>query len=371
MTLPAPSSLQEIRDKVRRITGKPNDNSITDAQIDRYINTFYLNDFPEHLRLLNLRVNYQFTTSANIGVYDFPTGIYLTNMPPVYMAGYQSYMTQSRDAFFRINPALDYLQEAIYISNGTSGPYTGQFCTATPILRGFKRNPPGAYSENFVSPSTLNWKVVVSGIDADGNSQTLVDSGRVDSLTPLQMNQLGNLYDVNDPYNPLLPVSVSNPLPVVRGTINYITGELTINSNGFVVPPAAGSNINVQYTPYVASRPQECVFYQDQFALWPVPDQAYTVSFEAYAYPTMLMNSNDTPQLYEWWQLLAYGAADKIFADNGDIENLQKYRPLLKEQMNLCQRRTIVQQTSERTASIYSENLGNYQFPFGNNFGSF
>ena len=92
----APATLAQIRQKVRRITARPNANQITDSQIDDYINTFYVYDFPEHLKLQSLRVNFQFTTTANIAVYDFPTEYYLVNMPPVFIAGYQSYMTQSR-----------------------------------------------------------------------------------------------------------------------------------------------------------------------------------------------------------------------------------------------------------------------------------
>ena len=89
-----------------------------------------------------------------------------------------------------------------------------------------------------------------------------------------------------------------------------------------------------------------------------------------YKYPTALATATDDPQLQEWWQLLAYGAADKIFADNADFEDLEKFRPLLKEQMDLVLRRTIVQQTSERTATIYTEQTnGMGQFPFGNLFG--
>jgi len=93
------------------------------------------------------------------------------------------------------------------------------------------------------------------------------------------------------------------------------------------------------------------------------------VSFEVYKYPTELASSSSEPQLQEWWQLLAYGAANKIFADNADFEDLQKFTPLLREQMDLVQRRTIVQQTSERTATIYTEQVnGMGQFPFGNLF---
>jgi len=56
---------------------------------------------------------------------------------------------------------------------------------------------------------------------------------------------------------------------------------------------------------------------------------------------------------------------------NADFENLQKFRPLLDEQMNLCLRRTLVQQTSERVATIYTEQAGPPQYPFGNLFSGF
>ena len=344
----APSALVNIRNKVRRITGRPSASEITDGQIDTYINTFYIYDMPEHLRLESLRVNYQFLTSANIPVYDLPTNLYLTVMPPVFIAGYQSFMTQSREAFFRINPELNLLQQSVAIGNGTPGGYVFTL-PATPILRGFRRNPPGAFNPIPVGypVANMNWNVLISALDGVGTSISLVDDGR------------GGLWNVAD----LIGVS---PL-VPRGTIDYITGLVTISNFSAAIP--VGNPINAQYVPYVASRPQSVVFYQDQISLYPIPDQAYTVSFECYAYPTTLINDIDTPQLAEWWQLLAYGAADKIFADNADFENMSKFRPLLDEQMRLVQRRTIVQQTSERAATIYSEQTNPVgQFPFGNLF---
>lgn len=355
VTYRVPYTLADIRTKIRRITGRPSQNQISDAEIDKYINTFYLFDMPEHLRLESLRVNYQFVTSANVPVYDFPTDLYLTNMPPVYVGGYMTYMTQSRQNFFRVNPGLNYLQQSVYTGNGTTGPYSGQFLINTPIVPGFKPNPPGAYSSSLVKDIAvkfINWNVLVSGTTASGTSVTLVDDGQ------------GNLFD---------PIDSSSDPANSRGSINYSTGAIDIFN--FAQAIGNGNPINVQYIPYVASRPQSVCFFQDQFYLYPIPDQAYTVSFEAYKYPTALDSDDaqqDSPQLKEWWQMLAYGAADKIFADNADFENMQKFRPLLDEQMRLCQRRTIVQQTSERTATIYSEqNAGFGQYPFGNLYGGF
>lgn len=364
----APSTLANIITKVRRITARPSANQISDSEVVDYINTFYVYDMPEHLRLQNLRVNFQFTTTANVPVYDFPRDFYLTNMPPVYIGGYQSYMTQSRENFFRINPELNFLQQSVYTGNNTSGPYTGQFLTNTPILQGFKPNPPGAFTanaQNLIAAKYLNWNVIVSALgtpDATSGiapSITLVDDG------------LGHLINPND------PGTTAGTGFNYAGTINYSTGAIDItdflDETGSPVTIPTGNAINVQYVPYVASRPQSVVFYQDQFMVYPIPDQAYTVSFEAYKYPSAFATSDtaSSPQLKEWWQLLAYGAADKIFADNADFENLQKFRPLLKEQMDLVERRTIVQQTSERTASIYTEQSQFPQYPFGNLFSGF
>ncbi len=50
-----PNTLADIRKKVRNLTARQADEQITDAQIDQYINTYYLYDMPESLRLLKLK----------------------------------------------------------------------------------------------------------------------------------------------------------------------------------------------------------------------------------------------------------------------------------------------------------------------------
>lgn len=359
-----PNTLSAIQKKVRRITGRPSVNQLSDSDLNEYINTFYIYDFTQHLHLENLRTTYQFITTANRPVYDLPTDLYLAGLPPVFIAGYQSYMTQSRENFFRVNPGLNFLQQQVYTSNGTNGPYTGQFLTNTPIVPGFKPNPPGAYIANAqgqIEAKAIHWNVLVSALgvpDATTGispSISLIDDGQ------------GNLIDINDPGT--TPVTGF----VYRGTVNYITGAIDINSTGFTANIPTGNAINVQYIPYVASRPQSVVFYQDQFILYPIPDQAYTVSFEAYQYPTAFLGTNlaQTPQVQEWWQLIAIGTSLLIFEDNGDLENYAKYRQIFDEALRMVQRRTIVQQTPERTASIYTEQSAFSQYPFGNNFSGF
>ena len=367
-----PSNLSDIRNKVRRITGRPSNAQISDSQIDDYINTYYIYDLPEQLQLISNRVNYQFVTNANTAIYDLPNDIYLTAMPPVFIGGYQSFMTQSREAFYRINPGLNYLQQSVSTGNGTGLGYNF-ILSATPVTRGWKTNPPGSYSVAVAGTPTdmpasqLDWMVLISGVDVNGNSVSLVDDGQ------------GNLFDPgNMSIVPANPGDLSVVPANARGNINYITGQVQIPSPGgligFSSAIANGTPINAQYVPYVASRPQSVAFYQQQFNIYPIPDQAYTVSFEAYKVPTALISNpgnQPSPIMKQWWQLLAYGASDKIFSDNADMENMMKFRPLLEEQLKLIQRRTIVQQTSERVASIYTEQSSYPQYPFGNIFSGF
>lgn len=384
MTINISNTLQDIRNKVRRLTGRPSQNQINDADLDKYINTFYVYDLSEEVKLEDLRYNYQFVTTANIPVYDLPTGMYLAAMPPVFIGGYQSYMTQSRQNFFRINPSLNFLQQAVATGTGSgSNSYTGTL-TNTPIIPGFGTNPPGAYSGTsrilgptggpFFQSNTpapfLNWNVIISAIDGNNVSQTLVDDG------------LGNLVDPTDTADP----TIGN-FPTVRGHINYLTGAFIIGPNAPSVPSLSdplliagfkevipnGTPINAQYVPYVASRPQSVVFYQDQFILYPVPDQAYTVSFEVYKYPSAFYSSvtSATPQVAEWWQLIACGAALKIFEDYADFDSYVKLKPIYDEYLRKVLRRTITQQTSERTATIYTEQSQFPQYPFGNLFSGF
>ena len=106
------------------------------------------------------------------------------------------------------------------------------------------------------------------------------------------------------------------------------------------------------------SIPQTILFYDGKFKLRPIPDQVYQVTMEAYVRPTAMLDDSDQPLLAEFWQAFAYGAAKKIFEDRMDLESVQMILPEYMKQMNLINRRTIVQLTTQRTPTIYTEQLG-------------
>lgn len=317
------STLQRIRTKARRLTASPSQSQITDAQLDDYINTFFLFDIPELLKFINLREIYEFYTDPNIEAYDFPRNSYLNIYQPIYIAGYQSFFSESREQFFRIYPQLQYLNVQ-GAGDGTAGPYSFQFSNF-PLLRGFDY-PPG---------TEIFSQVFFSFTDGTGNSVIARDDGAGGFL-----DEAGT---------------------ALTGTIDYVTGAVTGLVFGSAVP--SGTTINGQSIPYQASRPQALLFFNDKLILRPVPDTTYQVSMEVLKQPTALLTDNSNPELEEWWQLLAFGCAKKILEDRQDMTSLANIMPSLKEQEILCLRRTSQQLAQERVATIYSEQLVQ---PYGN-----
>ena len=165
---------------------------------------------------------------------------------------------------------------------------------------------------------------------------------------------------VDDGAGNLVNVNTSDVQGATIGTINYTTGAISLT---WLAAPGASEDVSCQYVPYVASRPVAALFFNNQFTLRPVPDQAYRVDVEIYKAPSALLAANSDPEIRQWWQYIAYGAAKKIFEDQQDIDSIQKIMPEFDQQQRLCLRKTIVQQTPQRSSTIYSEQQ---QWPYGN-----
>ncbi len=334
--MPAPdTTLAAIRTKVRRLTRSPSSSQLTDAQIDEYINTSVLYDFPEQLRLFTLRKKLTFFTEPNVSVYETNTidstnplfdfkNLYITVEKPGYVAGYEVLWSQDRDQFFGLYPRL----------NNTESIGTGD--AATVIFTGTLSNFP-----------VLQEQVLFSSIDANGEGTTLIDLPVVNVTTGVK-TQDGNLY---------LPGTEPDDFPTVvlaANTINYVTGVFSIT---FTTAPGTSEDVEAQTVPYVAARPQSLLFFNNKFTLRPVPDKPYRVEVEVYQQPTSLLAATDELELDQWWQYISYLASKKVFEDRMDLESVQMIVPELKNQERLVLRRTIVEQTKERTATIYTDQL--------------
>ena len=315
------STLATIRTKVRRLTGRPSPQQITDTQIDEYVNTFYQYDFPEHLRVFSNTSTFKFMTEANVAEYDLRTiqvpfdggtetavNVYYNLQPPAYVSGYQCFYSQSREQFLTIYPELGDITSAV-TGNGTPGPY------------------------NFTLPNVpiLQNSITVGTIDNTGATVKVVDS---------PVNRTTGNWEIS-----LLETAVT-------GSINYVTGVGTITFSNNI---PSGNEITIVFTPYAANRPQAVLFYDNVLTLRPVPDKPYPVELNAFLTPSALLASGQAPILNQWWQYLAYGAAKKIFEDSQDAEGVDQIMRGFKEQEQLVLNRHVVQQTNQRTATIYTE----------------
>ncbi|MGD8327648.1 MAG: hypothetical protein PVF65_12095 [Sphingomonadales bacterium] len=325
------TTLSDIRLKVRRLTGRPSDQSITDAQIDDYVNTFYLYDMPEDLRLFSLQTNFSFVCERNVDEYDLTNiqvevaggatdsalNVYYNISPPFYIAGYEVDYHQDQTGFFRIWNKVNQITTTV-TGNGTPGPYAFTLSNVPVYQR----------------------QVFIGAIDNTGATVAVQD---------IPTNRTTGTW------------ALTNTTTAVVGSINYVTGAGTITFSNAI---PAGNEITISSVPYVAGRPVSVLFYDNKITLRPAPDKEYTVETQAYKLPTALLNGADNPALKQWWQYLAYGASKKIFEDSQDPEGVAAIMQEMKHQELLVGRRTIGQMRNQRTATIYSDansqGFGNY-----------
>lgn len=336
MPLPA-TNLAKIRTLVRQLTKSPSEQLLATQDLDDWVNTFILYDFPEHLRLFALKQVFKFYTSPNIDTYSTVNApntsplfnfqnLYITVHDPVYIAGFKVLYTQSREQFYNMYPFIN-SEQLITTGSGANPAFGGVI--------------PGG------GVPFLQSSVIFSSIDANNNGLIMID-------TPIS-STMGNLSVPNVP-----PTSTTVQDPI--NFVNYLTGGFVVT---FPASPGAGENVNVQIVPYVPSRPQSMLFFDEEFIVRPVPDQSYEVNMEVYARPTALLAAGTSPQLEQWWQYIAYGAAKKVLEARLDIDTVALILPEFKKQELLVNRSTIVQNTNERTATIYTEQSSQFGGPWG------
>lgn len=308
------STLERIRTKIRRLTRSPSTAQITDPTINDYINTFVLYDFPEHLRTFSLRTTLVFYTRPYIDTYSGDdivtnfTNLYTNIHENAFVAGNKQLFSKDREQFFSQYPKTVSINGLTVRGNAVLTNWTGTL-SAVPILRN---------------------NVLFSSIGA---------------------NEVGlEVHDV-----PNIPNDGEGTFAgdaAVAGSINYTTGVYDITFNA---APANNEVIYSQTAPYSAGKPTGILYYNNELTFRPVPDQPYRVELEVDIRPTEIIGDATMPEISQWWQYIAYGAAKKIFEDRMDLESVQLIMPEFKTQESLVSRRTIGQLSKERAATIYTD----------------
>jgi hypothetical protein len=100
--------LKQIRDKIRRLSGRNEDEQITDAELNTYINKYYQIVFPLESRPIELNVWFETTLTEGVDTYtlaslDFDDR-YLTFDKPVTVNGKTIILYLNPNEFFNIYP---------------------------------------------------------------------------------------------------------------------------------------------------------------------------------------------------------------------------------------------------------------------------
>jgi hypothetical protein len=337
------STLQNILNKFRLITGTGTSRQITTDDIMVLINSFYLYDFPAQFRSLKLKDKYVFNCIAGVDVYPFNSEQYTTIEQPVYCAKRPIALYDDPNNFYaaNYNGVGNNWQdiENFTFGNGTVGPYSG-FTTGFPIIRSANNA-----SDDLNYPASITQNILITTSIENGVTLFITDQPIINSNTG-QLNQVytnGNILFDN------------------IGLINYQTGEISNLIFNEVVP--GGINITIEYNPVVLNTPLSILFFQDQFTLRPVPDQGYTIELVAYRQPTQALANTPafqgTPELSEWWETIAWGAALKFFENKRDESGIANAERALANAYALNQTRTYAQLGKQSISTIYSDQLYN------------
>ena len=352
------ATLSDIINKVRKLTGSGNSLQITDATIIDYINSFYLYDFPAEFRSLQLKNTFTINTIQNIDTYPFDFDHYSTleapanvdkRIVPLYNTPWPFY-----SLFFNWQT-----RETFATGDGTAGAYTGT-AQDTPIIRSYNNNPmadtqtsstavfgTGTYPPTFAEPNIARVQNIIITANTAAGTLNVTDDGD------------GNL--IGD-------------IAAGTNTIDYQTGSIDVTFSATI--PSA-TDVTISYNPANPAIPQAILFWQNQITLRPVPDQGYLVEIVAYRRPSQaLLGSGDNidltgvPEILDWWETLAAGAAKKIYEDRQDMDGVAMMDKMLAERYSLNETRTYAALGKQKIDTIFSDQisgLGGGGFGWGGN----
>lgn len=371
-TFPLYPTLANAVTKTRRLTGSSNSFQVTDAYIVQQMHSFYSYDMPAKFRSLKLKDIYTFTTNVGQDVYPFNSELYITVNQPCYCSKRELRLFTDPWNFYGVN--YNWQQFTNFDSgDNTTGPYSG-FTTASPLIASVNNDPGSQTSPSLYFPQGRVQNILITanviGTNGIGQTQNVTDDGQGNLIQILQTSN-----STNKEYGWTYYRQYASSTPTIPGnaTINYQTGEIT----GLVFDQAIpeGTPIQIQYNPKQFSIPLAIMFYQNQFTLAPVPDAGYTVELTCYRQPIQALLASDmtgNPELSEWWEILAVGAAKKIFEERLDTDGVLYIDKMLKERYDIIETRTYAQIGQQRINTIYTDQL---QYNYGSgglnsNFGS-
>ncbi len=356
-TFPQFPTLADAITKTRLLTASTNLFQTTDTYIVTQMNSFYTYDLPAKFRSLKLKDIYTFTTNVGQDTYPFNSELYITVDNPCYCSKREIKLYNDPWSFYGVNFNWQN-QENFSVGTNSPGPYTGN-TIASPISPSVN-NDPGPQS----NPSLYFTQGRVQNILITANAYGLNGIGETQSVTDDGQGNLIQIFTTQNSTNQeygwtyYRQYASSTPNSPGNATINYKTGVITGLTFAFPIP--SGTPIQIQYNARTLAQPLAIMFYQNQFTLAPMPDKGYTIELTAYRTPIkalLAQGQSGNPELSEWWEILAVGAAKKIFENRLDSDGVAFIDKMLKERYDIIETRTYASIGQRSIYTIYTDQL--------------
>ena len=395
--------LSDIITYFRRIVKTNTNEELSDNLIIDHINRFYINDVDARMQLFDLKTKYQFQTTPGVDQYNMPLYNVQSETPnnpssqdigmyPVYQGFTGNVLINGIPVSFETRRENFFGYWSSYVQNlqcsaiGT-GVLNDTYVIRMPILPNadfdhFPLNPPyNAILRGHVDITGI----MATGVNVDPPLSILLDPSDPSlgtSINPLipSTSILPSVYItttdntganvvisdsgqflVDHLNHGLLMIPGKAPFgnqPLLGGysetlnTIHYTTGFARVVIPGTI---PLGRNINAQCSFFQTGLPRAVLYYNNTITLRAPPAIQYLVELDAYLSPCAFFSTAAAIPFGYMAEYIARGAARKMLADTGDVEQFQFQEQFFREQEMLVWKRSQRQFTSTRTQTIYSQ----------------
>jgi hypothetical protein len=360
--------LSEIRSKVRRLTGRPSINQISDDEVDKYINRFYTQDLVALLHLDDLGEWWTFETMVNLAKYSNNSANY-TLEGPAYINGDPITIFRDSTAFRDRYPLSFKTRENVGSGDGATATFSGTLA-ATVIspeeivfdddVEALRVQPRGKVTNvtqanpavvttdvahGLTTGDTVKMMNFLAGMVELNNIQTTITSV---SATTFQLDNIdSSAFTAYTGGGEVLPISVA----ILKGDQGG-SGRVTLSSGAYSITfnsaPADGQELVASYKYSTVGRPVAALLYGSEVAFSPIPDGSYLVEIGVSARPTPLLADTDALVNDDWGKLVAYGASIDILSDFGQQQEASLLGPQFRQYQLQAQRRDLKNNRDER-----------------------
>lgn len=273
------ATLADCRDLVRGFTGRLDPYQVSDVYLNARINEFYTVDFPARIQLEEEFQSFDLTVLPGQDRYPLDSN-FIEFEPPLSIDGRYLKFYEDKAAFYRDfkTPFATFLK----------GPSDGGTTAVTMIL-----------------PFPI----------VDG---TLIVISLAETFRDLGGGNLRSTLGGTGTYDPLTRLA----------TLTF-SRALVLNEY-----------IRFTYQLATAGTPRAAVVEKGALVIRPVPDTSYLIQGQWYLRSSPLVNDTDVFPYPEWLRYVAYGAAAKVFEENGELDQSERIAKFLEREKCLAMSRS-------------------------------